>query len=293
MRPALSSAPRRPIRPGSAGGCIGWPKCSVRAVDPGRFATGSRRYEADSATLSQYRDGTVAELLQDRTPLYIKSYGPGQLASISIRGTSAQHTAVLWNGLNIMLPTLGQNDFALLPVGGQHPPGRAARPGRRPLRQRGHWRGRAPEHRRPTGGPACGAACRPMPAALACAAAAPRRVRPARPWPCAWPPATARPSTTTPTPPRNRRAGAAHAGRGRPAPPVEPGPRVAWRLGPAGQLTAGAWFTDTDREVEPAVSATNRHARQLDQSRRLVLSYRHQARRGRSGWCAPPRLRTC
>ena len=88
----------------------------VQAVRPELFAVGSPRYEADSAALSQFRGGTVAELLQARTPLYLKSYGPGQLASITLRGTSAQHTAVLWNGLNIMLPTLGQNDFALLPV---------------------------------------------------------------------------------------------------------------------------------------------------------------------------------
>ena len=88
----------------------------VRALGPEQFAVGSTRMVLDSAELAQYRGGSVAEVLQARTPLALKNYGPGNLATIALRGTSAQHTAVLWNGLNIMLPTLGQNDFALLPL---------------------------------------------------------------------------------------------------------------------------------------------------------------------------------
>ena len=53
-----------------------------------------------------------------RTALYLKNYGPGQLSSITLRGTSARHTAVLWNGFNINLPSLGEADFSLLPVSG-------------------------------------------------------------------------------------------------------------------------------------------------------------------------------
>ena len=57
----------------------------MRAVRPERFAV----------ALNQYRTGTVADILAARTPAYIKNYGPGQLASISLRGTAARHTAVL------------------------------------------------------------------------------------------------------------------------------------------------------------------------------------------------------
>ena len=157
----------------------------VRAVGPERFAVGSRRLELDSAVLAQYRGGTWPTCCRPARPLALKNYGPGQLATIALRGTSAQHTAVLWNGLNIMLPTLGQNDFALLPVGATTRVSLQPGPGRRALRQRRRGRGRAAEQRRPTGGPASAAACRPMPAALACGAAAWKPARPRRRWPCA------------------------------------------------------------------------------------------------------------
>lgn len=56
------------------------------------------------------------DVLAFNTPLAFKSYGPGQLATVSFRGTSANHTAVLWNGININQPNLGQTDFSTLPV---------------------------------------------------------------------------------------------------------------------------------------------------------------------------------
>jgi len=59
---------------------------------------------------------SLTRVLESRTPVYVKNYGPGQLATSSLRGGSAQHTAVLWNGLNLQSPLLGQVDFSLLPV---------------------------------------------------------------------------------------------------------------------------------------------------------------------------------
>ncbi|GHM99416.1 TonB-dependent receptor [Cytophagales bacterium WSM2-2] len=38
------------------------------------------------------------------------------ISSISLRGTSPQHTAVLWNGININSFSLGQADFSILPA---------------------------------------------------------------------------------------------------------------------------------------------------------------------------------
>ena len=58
----------------------------------------------------------LAELLATQTGTFIKSYGQGSLATSSIRGASAGHTLVLWNGLPIQNPMLGQLDLALLPV---------------------------------------------------------------------------------------------------------------------------------------------------------------------------------
>ncbi|WP_242920839.1 TonB-dependent receptor [Pontibacter liquoris] len=82
------------------------------------FAVGSRVSQLDSSYLRSHTSSSLADVLQNRTPLYLKSYGVSGLASVSFRGTSAAHTAVLWNGLNIAQPTLGQSDFATLPVGG-------------------------------------------------------------------------------------------------------------------------------------------------------------------------------
>ena len=57
----------------------------------------------------------VAEFLQRRSGLYLKHYGPGSLATPSVRGSSASQVAVLWNGLPIQSPMLGLTDLSLLP----------------------------------------------------------------------------------------------------------------------------------------------------------------------------------
>ncbi|AHJ99234.1 TonB-dependent receptor plug domain-containing protein [Hymenobacter swuensis] len=90
----------------------------VTGLGAERFAVGSRRFSLDSLALTNYRTGTLTDALSARTAIYLKNYGPGQLASITLRGTSARHTAVLWNGFNINLPSLGEADFSLLPVSG-------------------------------------------------------------------------------------------------------------------------------------------------------------------------------
>ena len=89
---------------------------TVRAVAPERFLAGQKLQRIDSTTLLQFRFGSLTDLLAFNTPLAFKSYGPGQLATVSFRGTSANHTAVLWNGININQPNLGQTDFSTLPV---------------------------------------------------------------------------------------------------------------------------------------------------------------------------------
>ncbi len=58
----------------------------------------------------------VAELLSNESGVYIKSYGAGSLATSSIRGGSAAHTLVLWNGMPLGNPMLGLLDLSLLPV---------------------------------------------------------------------------------------------------------------------------------------------------------------------------------
>ncbi|WP_304884786.1 TonB-dependent receptor [Rhodonellum sp.] len=68
--------------------------------------------------IKNFQGQSLADLLQQRTGLFLRQYGPGMLASLTMRGTSAGHNAVFWNGLPINSPSLGQSDFSILPVGG-------------------------------------------------------------------------------------------------------------------------------------------------------------------------------
>jgi vitamin B12 transporter len=90
----------------------------VVGVRPERFMTGQKVQDLDSANMARNRFSTMAEFLQFQTPIAFKSYGAGQLATISFRGTAAGHTALLWNGLNINFPSLGQTDFSTIPLSG-------------------------------------------------------------------------------------------------------------------------------------------------------------------------------
>lgn len=59
---------------------------------------------------------SLSDVLENQSTVYVKSYGKGQLSSISVRGTGASQTQLYWNGFKINSPTLGQTDLALLPV---------------------------------------------------------------------------------------------------------------------------------------------------------------------------------
>lgn len=80
------------------------------------FTAGNKIQRIDSATIQRYKAGNLGDLLAFNSHLFIKSYGIGNMASISSRGTNASQTAVLWNGFNIQSPTLGQADFSYIPV---------------------------------------------------------------------------------------------------------------------------------------------------------------------------------
>lgn len=59
---------------------------------------------------------TVADLLTARTGIFVRRYGDGGLASLSLRGTSASQTLILLDGHRIADPQLGQLDLSLLPT---------------------------------------------------------------------------------------------------------------------------------------------------------------------------------
>lgn len=74
--------------------------------------SGFKQTDADTTALRALDYSSLADLLSRHTPVFIKSYGQGNLATASFRGTSASHTKVLWNGMEINHPMLGQTDFS-------------------------------------------------------------------------------------------------------------------------------------------------------------------------------------
>jgi iron complex outermembrane receptor protein len=74
------------------------------------------RSEIDSLALAKSGTVRLSELLSQNTPIYIKEYGRGAMATASFRGTAPSHTRVTWNGLELNSPMLGMVDFSLIPV---------------------------------------------------------------------------------------------------------------------------------------------------------------------------------
>ncbi|QIX61130.1 TonB-dependent receptor [Hymenobacter sp. BT18] len=254
------------------------PMVRVEVERPRQYAVGTRVLTLDSTTLALYRSGSLADVLAARTPLYLKSYGPGQLSSSTMRGTSAQHTAILWNGFNVMLPTLGQNDFTLLPLSGvqqvEVQPGPAsglygsgAIGGTvllsSPVSWRQGFRGAAQIE---VGSFGLGAGS--LQAGFSNQRLALRISASYRAAQNNFPydfPGGGRPRQTN-----------AAFWQGSLA------QDIAWRVGQNGQVQAAAWLTKADRQIQPAIGTQNDHARQLDQSTRLLLGYEHTGMRQQS-----------
>jgi vitamin B12 transporter len=53
------------------------------------------------------------DVLRENSGIYLKSYGNGQLSSLSFRGTGAAQNDLLWNGIKLNSPSLGQVDVSL------------------------------------------------------------------------------------------------------------------------------------------------------------------------------------
>jgi vitamin B12 transporter len=91
---------------------------TVVGVKPERFMVGYAIQELDSSLLVQYQNASLSQVLQSTSFAHVKSYGKANIASMSVRGTSANHTAVLWNGININFPSLGSLDLNTTPMAG-------------------------------------------------------------------------------------------------------------------------------------------------------------------------------
>ncbi|MBE0676252.1 MAG: TonB-dependent receptor [Bacteroidales bacterium] len=77
---------------------------------------GFNRMVVDSTTISENISSSLSDILQAGTSLFVKTYGPGGIATVSLRGGGASHTVVTWNGLNLNSPMAGQTDFSIIPA---------------------------------------------------------------------------------------------------------------------------------------------------------------------------------
>lgn len=77
------------------------------------FSDGIKLTTLTDSVLELHR-GMLTDNLRFNTPIFFKENGFAMVSSASFRGTSAQQTAVVWNGININSQLTGQTDFNAL-----------------------------------------------------------------------------------------------------------------------------------------------------------------------------------
>ncbi len=75
-----------------------------------RFSNGVKTKTLTDSILVK-NNVSLTDVLRYNTTVYFKENGYGMVSSPSFRGTGAQHTAVVWNGININSQLNGQTDF--------------------------------------------------------------------------------------------------------------------------------------------------------------------------------------
>ena len=78
-----------------------------------KFSNSQRLVTLNDSIISKNQP-TLTALLNFNAPIYFKENGLGMIASPSFRGTTAQQTVVVWNGININSQLSGQTDFNLI-----------------------------------------------------------------------------------------------------------------------------------------------------------------------------------
>ncbi|MGB0868491.1 MAG: TonB-dependent receptor plug domain-containing protein [Flavobacteriales bacterium] len=63
---------------------------------------------------SNLLENRISDILRNQPSVFIKQYGPGSLATWSIRGTSASQNQMFWNGIPMNSLTLGQSNLNLV-----------------------------------------------------------------------------------------------------------------------------------------------------------------------------------
>jgi vitamin B12 transporter len=96
---------------------VSYPEVRVEAYRIAQ-AVGTRQTDTDTALLQQMAHRDLSTLLQLQGNIQVRSYGPGGIATFSMRGTTAGHTQVMWMGITINDPMLGVSDLGTMPLNG-------------------------------------------------------------------------------------------------------------------------------------------------------------------------------
>ena len=81
-------------------------------------AIGSSSSEADTLLFDLLKSRSLTDVLQTQDFISIRTNSPGGIANFSIRGTGSQHSQVLWEGIPINDPMLGQTDISTISLSG-------------------------------------------------------------------------------------------------------------------------------------------------------------------------------
>ncbi len=84
---------------------------SMVKEEAGRTST-----KIDSVSMIKSLTSSLSDLISQNTPIFMKDYGRGAMATASFRGTAPSHTQVTWNGIPLSSPMLGMVDFSTIPV---------------------------------------------------------------------------------------------------------------------------------------------------------------------------------
>jgi len=93
------------------------PEVNITAQKPQPAIIGERTEFWNDSSLNTRQARSLSDLLSDETGAFVKSYGSGGIATISLRGSSAGQTAITWNGIPLQNPMLGLQDMSLIPLG--------------------------------------------------------------------------------------------------------------------------------------------------------------------------------
>ena len=85
-------------------------------VENKKFALGTNVISVSREAIAKMQSSTLAEFIKSENAAYIKEYGKGMGAFISVRGTSSSHTTIDWNGQSMSVPTMGQAGLSHVPV---------------------------------------------------------------------------------------------------------------------------------------------------------------------------------